>query len=132
MHNASMMDGKGNPLEGNMMFELRGSRPGLLKNLLKNSYVGCCMAFRKELKDVILPIPEEMYMHDYWIGTIGEMMGGVGLLKECLISYRRHGENVTDLTHGSLLFMMKKRLSMVKCLGILKCRVRKIHQGVRS
>ena len=49
------------------------------------------MAFRKELLPVILPIPEEMYMHDYWIGTAAELCGGTGLLKEPLLLYRRHG-----------------------------------------
>lgn len=124
LHNASMVDGDGVEIPGDTLFDLRNSRTGLMRNLLKNSYVGCCMAFRSTIKEVILPIPEEMYMHDYWIGTAGEMLGGTGLLKECLIDYRRHGDNVTDLTHGSLSFMVKKRLSIIKCLKILKTRIR--------
>ncbi len=123
LHNARTMDGEGRDLDEETIFELRGSRTGIVKNVLKNSYMGCCMAFRKELKEVILPIPDEMYMHDYWIGTAGEKMGGTGLLKECLIGYRRHGNNVTEMTHGSLSFMVKKRIAILKCLSILNKRV---------
>lgn len=123
LHNAELMDGDDVIQCGATMFDYRSSRTGILKNFIKNSYVGCCMAFRCELKEVILPIPEDMYMHDYWIGTVGEKMGGTGLLKECLIQYRRHEDNVTDMTHGSLSFMIKKRLSILKCLGILRKRV---------
>ena len=80
LHNAELMDGDEVIQCGATMFDYRGSRTGLFKNFVKNSYVGCCMAFRSRIRDVILPIPEEMYMHDYWIGTIGEKMGGCGLL----------------------------------------------------
>ncbi len=97
LHNAEIVDEKGRMTDQKTMFEMRGSRSGILKNLVKNSYVGCCLAFRKELIPVLLPIPEKMYMHDYWIGTAAELCGGVGLLREPLIGYRRHGGNV----HGA-------------------------------
>ena len=62
------------------VFCFKESKP-VFKNLIKNSYVGCCMAFRKELIPVICPIPKEMYMHDYWIGTAADYMGQVCFLK---------------------------------------------------
>ena len=80
------------------------------------------MAFRRELLPVILPIPERMYMHDYWIGTAAELCGGVTFIGQPLIGYRRHGGNVTELSHGSLWFMMKKRMNILRCLFILKKR----------
>ena len=114
------------------MFDYRQTGTGILKNLLKNSYVGCCMAFRSRIREVILPIPGEMYMHDYWIGTAGEKLGGTGILKECLLRYRRHENNVTEMKHGSVAFMIKKRIGILRCLRILDRRVRKyrISQGL--
>ena len=53
-------------------FEWRNSKPGIVRNIWKNSYMGCCMAFRKELVPYILPIPDDIEMHDQWIGLIGE------------------------------------------------------------
>ena len=124
LHNAEIIDGDEVLQCGATMFDYRQSSTGLVKNLVKNSYVGCCMAFRSRIRPVILPIPDSMYMHDYWIGTAGEMLGGTGLLKECLIQYRRHDENVTEMKHGSVSFMIKKRISILRCLLILKKRVR--------
>lgn len=131
LHNAEIIDEKGKKAGGETLFEMRNSRNGVWKNFLKNSYVGCCMAFRRELLPVLLPIPEEMYMHDYWIGTAAELCGGVGLLKEPLIGYRRHGGNVTQLSHGSIWFMLKKRMNILRCLSVLKKRIRR-HGGIRK
>lgn len=97
-------------------FQLRHSDTGFLKNLWRNSYVGCCMAFRKELLCEILPIPDSIYMHDYWIGAVAEQVGKVELIREPLILYRRHGENVTQMHHGSLFFMLEKRWNMLMTL----------------
>lgn len=94
-------------------FALRGSATGFFKNLWRNSYIGCCMAFRKEIIPYILPIPENMYMHDYWIGATAEQLGKVELIHEPLIMYRRHSSNVTEMKHGSLFFMLEKRWNML-------------------
>lgn len=124
LHNAVIVDENGKETGEKTLFELRNSKKGLVKNLIKNSYVGCCMAFRRELLPVILPIPEEMYMHDYWIGTAAEIMGTAAFLKEPLLYYRRHSANVTQMRHGKLSFMIKKRWDMLKCLRLLKKRVK--------
>lgn len=124
LHNGILIDENGQTLGDTTLFDLRNSRAGLIKNFLKNSYVGCCMAFRKELLPVILPVPETMYMHDYWIGMASEFCGGVAIIKEPLIGYRRHGDNVTDLTHGSVMYMLKKRGNILRCLCILKKRIK--------
>ena len=126
LHDAEIIDENGKATRAESLFALRKSKPGILKNLIKNSYVGCCMAFRKELIPVICPIPKEMYMHDYWIGTAAEYMGQVCFLKDKLIGYRRHSSNVTQMTHGSIGFMVKKRIDIIRCLGLLKKRVREI------
>lgn len=124
LHDAEIINENAQLTGEENLFVLRNSRAGILKNLIKNSYVGCCMAFRRELVPVICPIPKEMYMHDYWIGTAAEYMGRVFFLKEPLIGYRRHSSNVTDMTHGSIGFMLKKRLDMLRCLRLLKKRVK--------
>lgn len=124
LHDAEIVDEHGEPSGEEGLFALRGSRPGILKNLLKNSYVGCCMAFRRELSGVLFPIPEEMYMHDYWIGTAAELTGKVALVREPLIGYRRHSANVTQMTHGNVIFMVRKRVDMLRCLRLLRRRVK--------
>lgn len=77
-------------------FALRRSGPGVLRNLWKNSYLGCCMAFRRELLADALPFPAGIPMHDMWLGLLAEFRGGTVFLSEQLLLYRRHGANVSD------------------------------------
>jgi glycosyltransferase involved in cell wall biosynthesis len=82
-------------------FAIRGSGPGLIKNIHKNGFLGCCMAFRKELLPYILPIPESVPMHDMWIGLVAETIGKVSFIQEPLILYRRHDKNASPTAEKS-------------------------------
>ena len=97
-------------------FDLRKSKSGVLKNIFKNSYIGCCMAFKNKLKEKILPFPKNIPMHDQWIGLIAEKYGKVKFLKEPLIIYRRHEQNKTELSHSSFKNMIKWRINIIKNL----------------
>jgi glycosyltransferase involved in cell wall biosynthesis len=84
-------------------YEFRGSRAGVVKNIIKNSYIGCAMSFRKELKGKILPIPRNVPMHDMWIGLVADMNKSALLIPEKLIYYRRHNSTVTTVENTSSL-----------------------------
>ncbi|MBP3939197.1 MAG: glycosyltransferase family 2 protein [Clostridia bacterium] len=114
MHDAVITDGDLNPI-GKTAFELNSAGQGIFKNLLKNSYQGSCMAFRKEMKEYILPFPEKIPMHDQWIGLMGEKYGKVHLIDHPYILYRRHGENASG-TGSSLVQKIKWRINMAGCL----------------
>ncbi len=77
-------------------FRLRNSGSGLLHNLWKNSYLGCCMAFRRELLNYALPFPQGIPMHDMWLGMIAETHGSVSFLPKPLSLYRRHICSASD------------------------------------
>lgn len=77
------------------IFKVLHSRPGFFKNLIKNTYTGCCMAFKKEVLEYILPFPASIAMHDIWIGLSVELHGTVHFIDQPLILYRRHGENAS-------------------------------------
>lgn len=83
-------------------FELRGSRKGLVRNIIKNSYMGCCMAFDRKMLKKIMPMPKSVPMHDQWIGLICEIYGKVVFLDQPLIYHRMHGNNVTGVKKNSL------------------------------
>lgn len=84
-------------------FRVRGSRPGFWHNLMKNSFVGCCMAFTASYKDCFLPFPERLPMHDWWIGLLASRdKGTVVFLPEPLLLYRRHPGTVTGASTGFL------------------------------
>ena len=115
MHNAKVTDENLNVF-GDSFFAERGTGTGLVKNILKNTYMGCCMAFKREALDFILPFPDSLPMHDQWIGLVCEKKGKVSLIDEPLILYRRHGDNVSGDTHSGVLQMLKWRLNIIGAL----------------
>lgn len=112
VHNADIVDGDLNS-KNQTFFEFRNSGSGKLKNLYKNTYIGCCMAFDSSLKHKILPIPNNIEMHDQWIGIIAEKYGKSIFIDECLIKYRRHENNVSDMKHYPLFKMIRNRIVFI-------------------
>lgn len=104
-------------------YHFRGSRAGVLKNIIKNSYIGCAMSFRKELKSKILPIPRNVPMHDMWIGLVADMNKSALLIPEKLIYYRRHDATVTTVENTSSLkekLLWRYQISMLLLKSKLK------------
>lgn len=98
-------------------FKARGSKPSLLSNLVRNSYVGAAMAVRANLLAVALPIPPSATMHDLWLGANGALFGRTTLYPGVLGRYRRHGSNLTELNSpGRLQLMISGRVRMVALL----------------
>lgn len=97
-------------------FNFRKVKNGLFSNIIKNSFIGCCMAFRSELKNKILPIPASMPMHDQWIGLIAILNGRVDFINKKLILYRRHESNTSSFKRNSIFIMFKNRVNLVRNL----------------
>lgn len=89
---------------------MRKTHQGFWHNLLRSSYIGAGMAFRAELKALILPIPSDVPMHDMWIGLLADYYQGVVFIPEQLVYYRRHGLNASEIkTTASKLQQFKWR-----------------------
>ncbi|HSH72713.1 MAG TPA: glycosyltransferase family 2 protein [Methylophilaceae bacterium] len=118
-----------NVVDGNLreikpsFFKVRRSGPGFVHNVLVNSYLGCCMAFRRELLDVALPIPEKTPMHDMWLGLIAEKLGKVVFLDQPYLLYRRHQHNATAMTGESKLSVIGKIKYRLVLIGLLANRL---------
>ena len=98
-------------------FAYRGSKAGVCANIIKNTYMGCCMAFRREVLQWILPIPEEIQMHDQWIGVLNDLKGsGTCIMPEKLLFYRRHEHNNSDFSHNTVPVMIKNRIVFLRAL----------------
>ncbi len=108
-----------NMLPQRTFFASHRSGQGFLKNLIRNSYMGCCMAFRRNLLARALPFPKDIPMHDLWIGLIGEMYGKVSFLPEVLVYHRRHLSNATTTgmpTRASMRKQFADRYRIIKNL----------------
>lgn len=112
LHNAEIVNENLIPWD-QTFFEFRGSKLGYIRNIIKNSYIGCCMAFDALLKDTILPIPNTIEMHDQWIGLLSEKIGRNFLMNDCLIKYRRHDNNFSEMLHHSVATMLSNRYNII-------------------
>lgn len=82
-------------------FEFNASQKGVMRNLFRNSYMGCCMAFKRSILEKAMPFPSHIMAHDQWLGLIAEVYGKVIFQPERLISHRRHNKNASTTFYKS-------------------------------
>jgi len=118
LSDANIIDSEGKVINDSF-YLLNSSNNGLLSNIVKNSYLGCTMAFNRKILEKVLPFPKDIPMHDWWIGLIAEVYGKTFFIKDKLISYRRHGNNISYAGEKSKYSFYRKiifRLLMIKIL----------------
>lgn len=109
-------------------FNFLGSGRGIIKNIIKNSYYGSCMAFRRSILLEALPFPKSTEVgHDIWLGLVAEVIGKVHFYQEPLILYRRHDFALTLAGTGtssrSLSIKLYGRLLILKSVILLYCKI---------
>lgn len=110
VHDAVVVAEDGREILWDSFFAWRNSGAGALKNIWKNTYIGCCMAFKRELLERVVPVPNSIEMHDQWIGVINDLQkGGTYFLPEKYLRYRRHGENASSMKHYGIVKMITNR-----------------------
>lgn len=104
-------DGNLNIIEDSM-FRLNRSAPGIIRNSIKNAYLGCTMAFDRKVLKYALPFPSDIPMHDIWLGFIANSFAKVKFIPEKLVYYRRHGGNTVQWEDGKIksVFSFRKKM----------------------
>lgn len=76
-----------------------------LKNISKDWYLkfeqviqqnvvsGCSLICNRALINKALPIPNDAYMHDWWLAMVASQCGHITFIDQCLIQYRQHNNN---------------------------------------
>jgi glycosyltransferase involved in cell wall biosynthesis len=109
-------------------FSLNNSGKGIIRNLVKNSYLGCCMAFKRKVLEIAIPFPNGIVkypMHDIWIGFVAECFFSSYFIDIPLLLYRRHQNNLSTATNKSPFSLMEKfvfRWQTLKYFPMLLCR----------
>ena len=97
-------------------FDYIGIHQGVWKNWLKATYLGCCMAMRKEVVKRAMPFPKTMVGHDLWLGIIADRYFKTKIVKSKLIRYRKHINSKTTSggkSKNTLWFKIKYRLTIL-------------------
>lgn len=92
-----MIDENNRPLPDSRINREGRFAPGFWRNLYMNHYQGSAMAIRASLLGEVLPFPGQgSFLHDAWIGTRNELLGGKAyFIDEDLLFYRRHAKNAS-------------------------------------
>lgn len=98
--NSNFIDSDGKILDFSLDGVSSESSARHLKNIIdifigKTNYVGCAMAFKKELRNLILPIPFYVESHDLWIAMGANIIKSNLHIDEPTLSRRIHGENAS-------------------------------------
>lgn len=116
VHNAELIDGSGNSLNKDY-YSCLHQKTTFLANLWKTRFLGCCMAFNRKVFQDCIPFPQKIVAHDYWIGMYALAKYKVAFIPNILISYRRHGNNVSpssEKSNNSLFYkVFTKRVSIL-------------------
>ena len=108
IHDSSLTDKELN-ITHPSTFKLRNGNTNLFKNLIRMSYIGCCLAFRSDMKKNVLPIPTIHRSHDWWTGSISSCFGKMAKIDEALILHRLHENNSTPVKRPSLTYQLSVR-----------------------
>ena len=120
LHDAEIID-KDGVKTGTLYSEGLHKREGFWSNLWKTRWLGCCMAFRRNVLEYALPFPIHIVGHDGWISVVGLAKFDYYYIPDVLMWYRRHGDNASTASgrsENSLYFMLiQKRLWAVIEIG---------------
>ncbi len=86
---------------------------------IRNSVTGCTMLINKLAKGVALPFASNVEMHDAWIAINVVLSGKVDYIREQVIMYRQHSENV----YGAKAVEISIRQKILNLYSILKINI---------
>lgn len=73
---------------------IRRNTSSPLHTLLINNFVtGCTIAMNRPLLEIATPMPEAVFMHDWWCALCAASLGKIGFTDERVILYRQHRAN---------------------------------------
>lgn len=113
------------------LFVKNKSSSGIFKNIIKNTYTGCCMAFKRDILIKVLPIsPSIGIYHDAWIGILTEYFGYKVLFLEIpLIDFVRHNNNASSSKRRNLYLVSRDRVRFIFAFlkHLISIQIRKVN-----
>ena len=95
------------------IFKKISAGEGILKNLYDNTYLGCSIAFSRDLFPIALPFPKSIPMHDMWLGLLCNIHGDVEFIPVKTIRYRKHAASLTDFKRAFIpLIQIRRRFNL--------------------
>ena len=115
MSNFSIID-ESNNITNQKFYKKSPISKFLLVNIANSHFLGCCMAFRKNVLEYCIPFPQKLLAHDYWIGCLGVKKFLFSFIDEPLHLYRRTTTNVstsTGISNNSMIYKLLYRFQIL-------------------
>ena len=123
IHDCILVDSRLNTINPSF-FLYHNSTEGFWRNLYRNSYVGCCMAFKRHILDTALPYPNEIpVFQEGWIASIAAWKWNVKFITEKCILFRRHDATESTTGRKSQLSFYRKVFNRIKLLFLVLRRI---------
>lgn len=90
----------------------------------RGPYYGCAMGMRREVLDLVLPMPRFVEAHDHWIALAGGVAGGVAVTDAASVVRTVHGSNLTPLKRRGFAQLASTRLRLLLSVAALLYRRR--------
>lgn len=87
--------------------------------LIQNTVTGCTVMVNRKLLDMALPIPQQVIMHDWWMGLVAAAFGHIVIVEQATVLYRQHAHNDTGAKHWSYHYVITKALTFFKRVNLL-------------
>lgn len=93
------------------------SKTRLSQLLVQNVVTGCTVVINKALRDIAIPVPNEVIMHDWWLALVASSFGYISCIKEPTIYYRQHGLNDVGAKRWDFKYIQKRfrEQNQIKC-----------------
>lgn len=116
VHDCTVTDEQLNPI-ADSYFGLVRVHQGVFLNIIRATYLGCCMAMKREVVKAALPFPQTKVGHDLWLGLVADMKFKTVLVNRSYLLYRKHSKSLTTSGQDSkysLWFKLDYRLVIIK------------------
>ncbi|KQW47795.1 hypothetical protein ASC77_15325 [Nocardioides sp. Root1257] len=107
-----------------------GNVVGLM--LGRRQYYGSCMAFRSDLRSVLLPFPRAVEAHDHWLALVGNVAGTTRHPAGPVTLRRVHGANLSPIRRRRIGRVAQTRVRLVALTGIAAARALRARRGHRA
>ena len=102
-----------------MQFQNIDSSYNGLNNLLIQNTVTCCtVMINRQLAELSTPIPNDVTMHDWWLGIVASQFGLITFLPESTIKYRQHSSNTIGAKGYSFVTIVYKFYKIFRKKGL--------------
>lgn len=79
----------------------------LRRLLVQNCVTGCTVMINRPLVKLMLPFPENVIMHDWWIALVAVSEGVVSFVNRPTVQYRQHDSNDTGAKRWGINLILK-------------------------